>query len=255
MPRKENILNCSSRNDAPIKFAKINECQVSEVDLYLNTVYLTFDIDWACDGVLLDTIELIEDADVSATWFVTHDTPLLQRLRDNPKFELGIHPNFNFLLQGSSQNGHDAEEVIDRLLKIVPEAKSVRSHSMTQSSKIVQLFHEKGLIYDCNYYVPEQANILLRPWYLWNGLIKVPHFWEDDAVCIYEFNTPIKDLLLRNGLKVFDFHPIHIFLNTELLDRYENTRSLHQNPKELIKHRYDGYGTRNRLIELLEMTK
>ena len=60
---------------------------------------------------------------------------------------------------------------------------------------------------------------------------------------------------LRGGLKVFDFHPIHVFLNTESLERYERTRALHHNPKELIKHRYEGYGTRNRLIELLELAK
>lgn len=60
-------------------------------------------------------------------------------------------------------------------------------------------------------------------------------------------------LVALEGVKVFDFHPIHIFLNTESLDRYERTRPYHQNPSELIKHRYKGYGTRNRLIELLEL--
>ena len=56
-------------------------------------------------------------------------------------------------------------------------------------------------------------------------------------------------------MKVFDFHPIHVFLNTESLNRYERARPFFQNPKELIKHRYEGYGTRNRFIELLELAK
>jgi len=56
-------------------------------------------------------------------------------------------------------------------------------------------------------------------------------------------------------LKVLDFHPIHVFLNTESLDRYERTRPLHHNPKELIKHRFEGYGTRNRLLEVLELVE
>ena len=63
---------------------------------------------------------------------------------------------------------------------------------------------------------------------------------------------PPRDKLL-NGFHVFDFHPIHVFLNTESLDRYERTRSIHQNPKELIKHRYQGHGTRSWLMELLEL--
>jgi hypothetical protein len=79
----------------------------------------------------------------------------------------------------------------------------------------------------------------------------MPHFWEDDAVCIYEVNTPIRELLSRGGLKVFDFHPIHVFLNTENLDRYERTRPYHQNPAELIRHRHTGLGTRSALNHLL----
>ena len=67
--------------------------------------------------------------------------------------------------------------------------------------------------------------------------------------------TAMNEIASRSGLKVFDFHPIHIFLNTESLERYERTRPIHHNPKELIKHRYSGYGARNQLIELLEMNK
>ena len=124
-----------------------------------NALYLTFDIDWACDEVLADTIDLVEQADIYATWFVTHDTPLLKRLRDNPKFELGIHPNFNNILAGRPDpaNGMSAEETVDRLLSLVPEAKSVRSHSMTQSSVLLKLFLDKGLTHDCNHFIPHQA--------------------------------------------------------------------------------------------------
>jgi len=44
-----------------------------------------------------------------------------------------------------------------------------------------------------------------------------------------------------------------VFLNTESLDRYERTRPIHRDPSELIKHRFDGYGTRSRLIDLLTL--
>lgn len=76
-----------------------------------------------------------------------------------------------------------------------------------------------------------------------------------DYVTAMTTYTPMMELASRPGLKVFDFHPIHVFLNTESLDRYERTRPLHQNPKELIKHRYQGDGTRSRLIELLELCR
>ena len=247
MPAGNNRLpKCS-----PISFTKISNCTDMPRAGGMSEVYLTFDLDWVCNEVVADTLDLVELADVAATWFVTHDTPLISRIRANPKFELGIHPNFNFLIEGNPQNGKNAEEVVDRLLAIVPEAKVVRSHSMVQSSRLSQLFVDKGLTHECNHLIPEQANIALKPWRLWNGLIEVPHFWEDDAVCIYERNTPIVDLLARVGLKVFDFHPIHVFLNTECLDRYERTRPDHSNPAKLIKYRFPGPGTRSALEQLL----
>lgn len=204
-------------------FEAIQSIVVEDNSTWKHKVFLTFDIDWVHDDVLSNTIDLVEQYGVSATWFVTHDTPVLERLRDNPAFELGIHPNFNFLLQGDDRNGSNAEEVVARLLAILPEARSVRCHSMTQNSNLLDLFLSKGLTHDCNHFIPEQINLHLKPWKLWNGLIRVPYFWEDDVACLYEQNTPILELQERSGLKVFDFHPIHIFLNTEHLDRYEKT--------------------------------
>lgn len=240
-------------NNSKFSFHKVSECKVK--DNCNHKLYLTFDIDWACDEVLLDTIELVEHFGVAATWFVTHDTPLLERLRGNTKFELGLHPNFNSLLEGNCEVGLNAEKIIEDILKVVPEAKSVRSHSLTQNSRLQEIFIEKGLTHECNNLIPEQSNIILQPWKLWNGLLKVPHFWEDDAVCIYRNNTSITELLHRNGLKVFDFHPIHVFLNTESLSRYDETRQWHKSTSKLINHRYSGHGTRSKLLQLLEASK
>ena len=123
-----------------MKFSKIENISLTDEMTWMNNIFITLDIDWCSDDVLANSIDLLEKYDVSATWFVTHETPLLERLRENSKFELGIHPNFNFLLNGEQNNGRTSEEVIDRLLELVPDAKSVRSHSMTQSSVLLELF-------------------------------------------------------------------------------------------------------------------
>jgi hypothetical protein len=232
-------------------FGRISELNPLDSTTWENILFLTFDIDWACDEVLAETIDLVEQADVAATWFVTHDTPLLARLRVNPKFELGIHPNFNLLLEGDTRNGKNPSEIVDRLLKIIPGAKSVRTHALLQSSRLLQLFCDLGLTHDCNHFIPEQAGITLKPWILWNGLIKVPHLWEDDAAYIYKHNAPMKYVMSRAGLKVFDFHPIHVFLNTECSERYERTRESHHDPATLSLQRFDGNGTRTALKALL----
>jgi hypothetical protein len=217
-----------------------------------DAVVLTLDIDWAIDEVLADCIDLVEGACVPATWFVTHDTPLLERLRNNKNFELGIHPNFNPLLEGK---GSCAEYVIDSILEIVPEAVSIRSHSLTQSSRLLDLFRSKGLRYDCNYFIPEQAGIVLKPWRLHNGMIRVPHFWEDDIACIHQNGAPVNELIWRHGLKVFDFHPIHIFLNSADLSQYERTKNSNVKPSELLNYRFQGIGTRSHLLALLSEIK
>ena len=238
------------RSQTAHRWLKVSDCTLDGPTN--DAILLTFDIDWASDAVLADCIKLVEISGAPATWFVTHDTPLLERLRANKKFELGIHPNFNPLLDGK---GGRAELIIDEILKIVPEATSVRSHSMVQSSRMVDLFLRKGLRFDCNHFIPAQSGITLKTWNLWNGIVKVPHFWEDDAECIYKSGTPIFDLLTRDGIKVFDFHPIHVFLNTEDLTRYDQTRALHAAPTELLKHRFPGLGTRTLLLDLLSVFK
>lgn len=233
-------------------FRAISSVKVEDTATWQDSIFLTFDIDWAHDSVLNDTIDLVEASDVAATWFVTHDTPVLDRLRANPKFELGIHPNFNFLLEGNHRNGRNAREVIESLLAIVPEATCVRSHSMTQSSRLIEMFKTAGLTHDCNQFIPAQTGIAIRPWKLWNDLIGVPYYWEDDVHCMYGLHGRMSAFLALSGLKVFAFHPIHVFLNTESLSRYESLRHLDQDPKKLIKHRKKGIGTRNRLIDLMK---
>lgn len=218
--------------------------------------YLTLDIDWAHDDILVDVIELVEAHQVPATWFVTHDTPLLSRLRSNPDFELGIHPNFNFLLKGDGRAGRDAADVVDRLLAIVPEAKCVRSHSTTQSSGLLDLFARRGLTHECNAFIPVQSGMELKPWRLWSNLTRIPYFWEDDVACLYgpDGSLPMSRMVGLAGIKVFDFHPVHVFLNTEHMDRYIKTREWHRSPQELRAYRYEGEGTRTRFLEYLRLT-
>jgi len=241
-------------------FSTISKIDPEVSSTWANKLFLTFDVDWAHDEILKDTLNIVEEAPVPATWFVTHTTPVSNDIRALQSQELGLHPNFNPLLDGVSNNSHNAEKIVKALLDIVPEAKSIRSHSMTQSSRLLDLFQTSGLTHEVNHFIPHHAGIELKPWVLWNRLCKIPYFWEDDVHVLYDSigiaQTDPAELATKvGGLKVFDFHPIHVFLNTESLERYERTRPLHHNPSELIKHRYEGYGTRNRLIELLELAK
>lgn len=53
--------------------------------------------------------------------------------------------------------------------------------------------------------------------------MRCPYHWADDVACMYENKIDIQKVK-REAYFVFGFHPIHIFLNTEKLERYEATR-------------------------------
>ena len=57
----------------------------------------------------------------------------------------------------------------------------------------------------------------------------------------------------QNNLNVFNFHPIHVYLNTEKLSNYENAKRFYNAPKKLKKYiDTKTIGTRDLLINLLE---
>ena len=234
------------------QFACIKQIQLDNEASWKNANFLTFDIDWASDEILAYTTDMVESAGVPATWFVTHPTPMIERWRRNPKFELGIHPNFNPLLQfGPPRETHAPRKIIDELLTLVPEAKSVRSHSLTQSTPLLDTFAAAGLTHECNHLIPHHAQIALAPWKHWNKMLRVPFFWEDDVACLYQENVAMNELSERQSLKVFNFHPIHIALNTSSLDLYNRTRPVHNDWDALTKQRNQGHGAETWLRELI----
>lgn len=238
------------------RFSCIRSIDPNDETTWSSKIYLTFDVDWAVDEIIEDTLSLCKMADAPITLFATHQTSVLDRLIDDNNVEIGLHPNFNPLLMGrGSTNTVNYKAAVEVLKGWFPDATSVRSHSLCFGSLIQTAYADLGITHDSSIIVPYQGNNnALFPWRMWDGLIRVPYFFCD-YVTSMTTDEKILNLANRPGLKIFDFHPIHVFLNTESLDRYERTRELHQNPKELIKHRYEGYGTRNRLIELLELAK
>ena len=232
--------------------------KISEIDVdklgWDKSVYLTFDIDWASDFVVADTLELLSKFNLSATFFATHDTPILNEIRANPRYELGIHPNFNdLILRTENQDIKSAREKIDELKQIVPEALSIRSHSTTNSSKLLEIFQEFDIQFDCNYVIPYHVVDKIVPWRLWNNMTRVPYYYADDLSLAYNLiEESMPKICNREGIKVFDFHPVHIYLNTDSLATYEKTRDIHRNEKLLLQNRIAKRGTRDKFLELLE---
>jgi hypothetical protein len=190
-----------------LKLSKINPDKVET----FKEPFLSFDIDWAHDKIIEDTLNLVKSFQIDAIWFVTHKTDLIHEIEANKNNEVGIHPNFNRVMMGDFSNGKNAEEIIDRLLKLVPNCSSIRSHSVTQSSLLTALYLEKGITHETNDYIPFHTNLYIEPWISEEGMVKAPYFFSDQLYSLKKTDMSIFSLIQRTGLKIFNFHPIHIF--------------------------------------------
>lgn len=196
---------------------------------------------------------MLETAGAPVTWFATHKTSVLSRLGAVANFDLGIHPNFNpLLLDGDSRLGATASEVIRNLMKIVPHASSVRSHSILRSSRLTELFYSAGLRIESNDFVPAASTAAIAPWRDPTGMVHVAFRWADDLYVRTAMESNVNEILALDGAVVLTFHPIHIVLNTADYATYEASKMRKHDPDTLDKFRNEGQGVRTFLEDLLE---
>ena len=186
---------------------------------------LTLDIDWAPDFMIDQVADILIQNRVKATWFVTHASPAIGRLREHADlFELGLHPN---MLAGST-HGATEDEALQHVRKLLPEAIAMRTHGLYQTSNfLIKAASDYGVRVDASLYLPPATH--LSPHQVFGEgvtLWRVPYFWEDDS----EMHRPdslwdVDDERLNGpGLRIFDFHPVHIVLNTQGYRRYQELK-------------------------------
>ena len=219
-------------------------------------LHITFDIDWAPDQSIEDCLNLLKKKNIKATFFSTHLTDLNKEII-RQGHELGIHPNF---LKNSS-HGIIIGKVIEECLKFAPEAKYLRTHSLYQSTP---LFHEifsnfSQLKFDLSI-LTYKSKFIEK--YLWNyDGIRFHRFnynWEDDSEFwnkSFDWATP----QTFGKLNIFNFHPIHISLNSSDKHNYEHLKQnlKHKNlsslnKREIVKYQNNEKGTRNFFKSILD---
>lgn len=219
-----------------------------------NEIFLTFDMDWANDSVLRYFHSMICELGIRGTLYTTHHTPMLEEIRANNLLELGIHPNFNKLLENTDTKTANIQTKIKELLEIVPEAVSVRSHSLTQSSIMSKYFSSYGLKYELNVFFPVSNHTYINSYRDVWGMIQVPFIFEDDIYLMSDNKHDIEWFLGQSfhAPRVFNFHPIHLFLNTDTMERYENSKpflNIHKRLEQCVNTKY--YGIKNIFSELI----
>ena len=194
-------------------------------------IYLTFDIDWAPDPVIEYCLEPLIIKKIPFTIFNTHRSTYISKLDRYSFIEKSIHPNFNKIINGDSSLS--TLDVISNLINLFPSAKGVRSHGHICSSSIFEQYIMKGLVYESGIYSPLKQNLSPLPYS--NDFVRYPHFFQDDAHLIRGLPLNICDMDFNNkSLKIFDFHPVHIFINTYSLAHYNKSKIFYQKPNQLV---------------------
>jgi hypothetical protein len=187
----------------------------------MGELLITLDIDWAPDFIVDEVASVLVDANVKATWFVTHASPAIDRLKSRPNlFELGIHPNF----LPESTHGNTMEEVLRACMEMQPHATSMRAHSLVQSTEVLASVLEVTPIWvDVSLFLPH-AKYATPVEYWWQGkrLLRIPFVWEDDVEGMrpQPLWSPTPFVHCAGPLSVMNFHPIHLHLNDSSMTSY-----------------------------------
>ena len=224
----------------------------------MNDIGITLDVDWAPDFAIERIADRLIENGVKATWFVTHASPAIDQLASKRLFELGIHPNF---MKGTTQgNPEEYGTIMHYLKQIVPNAKSVRTHGLFQSSNLLRMMVlDWGIKYDSSIYLKDVVGIRAFDVHYSNkSLRRIPFFWTEDGEM--EKEKPLfrlgDGLWEQPGIKVFAFHPIHIFLNSVSMERYNLLKqrcNIPNCPQEIAKQFvYEGRGTQTLFEEVIK---
>ena len=194
-------------------------------------IYITLDIDWAPDEVIEYCVVQLRKYKVKSTFFVTHESPFLKSLVNEHDIEIGVHPNY--------LNNKNFENVIDHLLECYPSATSVKAHALYSSSCLVKLYQMKGFKVCSDILLPNHPNLVPVWRFGVNSILITPYFWEDGNYFtnVKEPDFEIEKFIKIPGMKIFNFHPIHIFTNTSSLKHYTDFKKYYNRPSELIKRR------------------
>jgi hypothetical protein len=217
--------------------------------------HLTFDVDWAPDWMVDICRQQLNRKKVKGTFFVTHASDIIADLLIDGH-AVGIHPN---LFAGSSQ-GNTVRAVFDYLLNILPAADMMRTHGLYQSSRF---FSEIILNYpqiktDFSLLTYKSVSVEKTKLLLEDGQIdRVNYNWEDD-VAFNDYYWEWSSFQPWSSLHVFDFHPVHVALNSREAASYRRlkdeigSRPLYSiNKSSADKYRNTEHGTQSLLASVL----
>jgi hypothetical protein len=147
---------------------------------------------------------------------------------------------------------------------IVPEASGVRAHCLIRGTPYLQAYKKLGIHYDSSDLFDGVPG--LRVFESWTGIKRVPIFFEDDVHLARGIGCSLDQIDLdQPGLKVFNFHPVLVALNSTSAASYGALKeSLQRSGRPLIEASLEDFrphsqssapGVQDLLVELLSFMK
>jgi hypothetical protein len=218
-------------------------------------ISLTFDSDWISNSQL-ETLALHETIPGSGTFFCTEHYEYFDKHKE--MFEVSIHPTFD-----DFSKMHDL--ISDMRNAINPECTGFRAHSLAYTQMLGIYLNKNGFNYvsQATYLNKTGLTPYRHPWGIW----EFPIYYMDSMDVTFSenwpdffykpFNPDIIDNAVKaddNELFVFDFHPIHLLLNTP--DRMYYAKMKAKGAENLDESdAYPHYGIRDFYVDLVKAMK
>ncbi|AOW12647.1 hypothetical protein LPB72_16595 [Hydrogenophaga crassostreae] len=232
------------RNDPFRSFYNLNGTDV---------VALTMDIDWAPDYAVEAVLELVSNAGMKITAFATHQSPLL--IQSQKFVEIGLHPD-----NTRPHPVHGFSQKITKLREMYPDSIGLRCHRNFFGQNISDFAVQSGIEYDVSSFLWQTP--LAQGHIDYNGLVKLSYIWEDGIHVDVGNPLDVNSLPLDGpGLKIFNVHPMLIYLNAPTDDlRKTLTRGISDLVSVPESHfsgsQFGGYGLKNLYRDFLgELTR
>lgn len=222
-------------------------------------ICITFDMDWASEETLKDTMNIISEYGFPTTFFVTHYSKIIFDKINRKIIHGGIYPNF---LKNSS-HGKNMMDIIEHCTKLLPDANCFRCHKYFDSDDVTQELYQRGFKYDSNLCTNLDR---VEPFVHKSGLVRFPVFFEDGTFLLHNNTLSFKDFERRvfkePGLYIFNFHPMQLVINSpdfkymkKIKESVSKDTWKNLTHKELEHIAFKGKGIRSFTLELFNYIK
>lgn len=214
-------------------------------------IILTYDTDHMTQSMMDTFIENLLPNDLQGTIFCTQP---YASLKDLTNIEIGAHPYLS-----NSENWIDTtKSLINELDKIAGIIRGVRAHSCVYSQVYGIELNSIGIQYTSQSCIPWELSLPIyqHPW----GIYELPiRFMDNTNIWAHERTklnpnqlaySIIEYAINSQEVFCFDFHPIHLLLNTSKFSEYEVWRK-QGNPEIKWNTSCPSYGVRSFYLDLI----